>query len=264
MGDLFFFLPSPIQRCDLDLICFHLHRAVCAKFPIIKPPYQISWGYASEIPACRIPLATKWAPRFNPIKHADYKRGCSTMPGSGMWQTTKRHTYFAQAAWPWCAGYGRPLPLLSQRASWHFPSFLKFGICLKISLAVKCGSGFCVCLNVTSGLTSEVSVEILQPPDLRHQPPPQRLLQAFPLRAPLHQCLIGLRNSLDLLLQLKWVDCLRGGGGQERGFFRLTFFSYQGEAGMLIRVDLVHTSKCEYMRLCLLYTLSVCVRDIIP
>lgn len=121
-----FFLTSAIPRCDLELICFHLQRAACAKFPIIKPSYQISRGYASEIPACRIPLATKWAPRFNPIKHADYKRGCNTKPGSGMWQITKRHTYFAQAASPWCAGYGRRLPLLSQHASWHFPSFLKF------------------------------------------------------------------------------------------------------------------------------------------
>lgn len=83
------FLPSAIPRCDLELICFHLQRAACAKFPIIKPSYQISRGYASEIPACRIPLATKWAPRFNPIKHADYKRGCNTKPGSGMWQITK-------------------------------------------------------------------------------------------------------------------------------------------------------------------------------
>lgn len=40
--------------------------------------------------------------------------------------------------------------------------------------------------------TSKVSVEILQPPDFSHQPPPQCLLQVFSLTAALHQCLIGL------------------------------------------------------------------------
>lgn len=40
--------------------------------------------------------------------------------------------------------------------------------------------------------TSKVSVEILQPPDFSHQPPPQGLLQVFSLTAALHQCLIGL------------------------------------------------------------------------
>lgn len=129
----FFTKTSAVLYCELELICFYLQRAVCAKFPIIKPSYQISWGYASEIPACRMPLATKWAPRFNPIKHADYKRGCNTKPESGMKQITKWHTYFAQAASPWCAGYGRQLQLLSPRASWHFPSFLKYGNAWKLA-----------------------------------------------------------------------------------------------------------------------------------
>lgn len=40
--------------------------------------------------------------------------------------------------------------------------------------------------------TSKVSVEILQPPDLSNEPPPQCLLQVFPLTAALHQRLIGL------------------------------------------------------------------------
>lgn len=40
--------------------------------------------------------------------------------------------------------------------------------------------------------TSEVSVEILQPSDLSHQSPPQRLLQVFSFTAALHQCIIGL------------------------------------------------------------------------
>ena len=59
--------------------------------------------------------------------------------------------------------------------------------------------------------TSQVSVEVLQPPDLSHEPPPQRLLQVFPLTAALHQCLIGLRDTLDLLLQLK-----KDGKGKEK------------------------------------------------
>lgn len=69
--------------------------------------------------------------------------------------------------------------------------------------------------------TSKVSVEILQPPDLSNEPPPQCLLQVFPLTAALHQRLIGLRNSLDLLLQLKREK--RGGGvriGGEREEYR--------------------------------------------
>lgn len=102
--------------------------------------------------------------------------------------------------------------------------------------------------------TSQVSVELLQPPDLSHQPPPQRLLQVLPLTAALHQRLVGLGNPLDLLLQL-------GGGGVERRRRRrgevcwgkqrrekverrnlwLTYFTCQGGAGMLIHVVAVHT-----------------------
>ena len=51
-------------------------------------------------------------------------------------------------------------------------------------------------------LTSEVSVEFLQPPDLVHQFSPQGLLQALPLTAALQQSLMGLGYPLDLLLQL--------------------------------------------------------------
>lgn len=62
--------------------------------------------------------------------------------------------------------------------------------------------------------TSQVSVELLQPPDFSHQPPPQRLLQVLPLTATLHQRLVGLGNPLDLLLQLERGEGrARGGGG---------------------------------------------------
>lgn len=65
--------------------------------------------------------------------------------------------------------------------------------------------------------TSQVSVEILQPPDLSHQPPPQGLLQVLPLAAALHQRLIGLRNPLNLLLQLdRGKKRPREGGGRVR------------------------------------------------
>jgi len=62
--------------------------------------------------------------------------------------------------------------------------------------------------------TSQVSVEVLQPPDFSHQPLPQCLLQVFPLTAALHQRLISLRNTLDLLLQLKRGKKRRGDGGK--------------------------------------------------
>lgn len=66
--------------------------------------------------------------------------------------------------------------------------------------------------------TSQVSVELLQPPDLSHQPPPQRLLQVLPLTAALHQRLVGLGNPLDLLLQLERGEgrAREGGGGGVR------------------------------------------------
>lgn len=69
-------------------------------------------------------------------------------------------------------------------------------------------------------LTSEVSVNVLQPPDLIHQFAPQGLLQALPLTAALQQSLIGIGYPLDLLLQLNGQIEGRG----ERHFWSAILF----------------------------------------
>ena len=53
------------------------------------------------------------------------------------------------------------------------------------------------------GHTSEVSVEVVQPFDLGLHLVPHGLLQSLPLGGAVHQCVVRLRDPVDLQLQLK-------------------------------------------------------------
>ena len=76
-----------------------------------------------------------------------------------------------------------------------------FFIILKIPLAIE--RLLSSVRALVWALTSQVPVEVLQPADLGHQPLPEGLLQGLPLAAALDQGLVGLRYTLDLLLQLE-------------------------------------------------------------